>query len=111
MANKIINKAIDNAVDKDVDKTVEGNEENKEIIDVKEFSDKFSDHFFSTSLQQIISAPIGDGEDENDKTKKLLEDLFKKAYKDNKVVKKIIDAKACNLQKLPTALTKKVLYY
>ena len=36
-----------------------------------------------------------------------MEELFKKAYKDNEIVKKIIDAKACGLWKLPTALTKK----
>ena len=37
---------------------------------------------------------------------KLLEELFKKAYKDDKVVKKIMDAKTRGLRKLPTALTK-----
>ena len=42
----ITNEAIDNVIDK----TVNGNEENKEIIDVKEFSDKFSDYPFSTPL-------------------------------------------------------------
>ena len=39
--------------------------------------------------------------------KKLLEDLFEKAYEDNKVVKEIIDTKARGLRKLPKALTKK----
>ena len=36
-----------------------------------------------------------------------MEELFDKAYKNNKVVKEIINAKARDLQKLPTALTKK----
>ena len=90
------------------DKTVDANEENEEIINVKNFSDKFSDHFFSTPSQQIILIPIRDGEDEIDKTKgKLLEKLFDKAYKNNKMVKEIIDAKAHGFWKLLTALTKK----
>ena len=112
--NKTINKAINNVVDKGVDKTVKENEENKEnkeIINVKTFSNKFSDHSFSTPLQQIISAPIGDGESEIDDTgkllEKLLEELLEKAYKDNEMIKEIMDAKACGLWKLPTALTKK----
>ena len=113
-ANKTINKAINDAVDKDVDETIKGNEENKEnekIIDVNEFSDEFSDHFFFTPLQQIISAFIRDGESEIDETKReLLEKLFKKAYKDDEVVKEIMDVKAHGLQKLPTALTKKISY-
>ena len=98
------NKAINNAVDKIVD----ANKENKEIINVKEFSNKFSDYSFSTPLQQIIPISIGDGEGEIDKTKrKLLEGLFDKTYKNDKVVKEIIDAKTHDLWKLPTALTKK----
>ena len=98
------NKATDNAVDK----TINGNEENKEIIDVKEFSDKVSDNSFSAPLQQIILKLSGDGKDEFDETKgNLLEKLFDKAYKDDKVVKEIIDAKACGFWKLLTALTKK----
>ena len=91
-----------------MDKTVDANEENKEIINVKEFSDKFSDYSFSTPLQQIIPVPIRDGEGEIDKIKeKWLEKLFEKTYKDNEVVKEIINAKARGLWKLPTALTKK----
>ena len=100
-----MNKTINNAIDK----TVDGNE-NKEIIDVEEFSDKFSDTPFSNPLQQIISASIGDGEGEIDKIRKSLEKLFEKAYKDNKMVKEIIDAKAYGLWKLLTALIKKILY-
>ena len=70
-----------NTINKGVDETVDVNEENKEIIDVKEFSNKFSDHFFSTPLQQIILVPIRDGKGEIDKTKrKLLKELFDKAY-------------------------------
>ena len=61
---------------------------------------------FSTPLQQIIPVPIGDGEGEIDKMGKLLEELFEKTYKDNEVVKKIMDAKAYGLWKLPTALIK-----
>ena len=93
-------------VDKNVDELVKGNEENKEIINVEEFFDKFSDHPFSTPLQQIISASIRDGKGEIDHTGKLLEELLNKMYKDNKVVKEIIDAKPRGLQKLPKALTK-----
>ena len=107
-ANETINKAIDNAVDKGVNESVERNEENKEIINVKNFFDKFSDHSFSIPLQQLIFASIGDEKGETDKTKrKSLEKLFEKTYKDDKVVKKIINAKACGLQKLPKALIKK----
>ena len=97
-----------NTIKEAVDEIIDANKENKKIIDVKEFSDKFSDHFFSTPLQQIIPEPFGDGESETDKTEgKLLKELFKKAYKDNKVVKEIMDAKACSLQKLLTVLIKK----
>ena len=72
------NKAID------VNEIVDGNEKNKEIINIKEFSDKFSDNSFSTTLQQIIPVFIGDGEGEIDETKgKLLEKFFEKAYKDD----------------------------
>ena len=61
---------------------------------------------FSLSLQKII--PKSSRDSEPDKTKrKLLEGLFDKVYKDNKVVKKIIDAKAHGLQKIPIAPTKK----
>ena len=108
-----VNTAIDEGVnDESVDEIVDGNMKNKkneEIIDVKEFSNKFSrtNNPFSTPLQQIISVSIGDKEGEIDKTGKLLEKLFKKVYKNNEVVKKIIDAKAHGLRKLPTALTKK----
>ena len=38
---------------------------------------------------------------------KPLEELFNKAYKDDKVIKEIIDVKARSLRKLPTALIKK----
>ena len=116
-ADKVIDKRIDKAIDKDIDKainedvnkTVNGNEENKEIIDVKEFSNKFSEtnNPFSTPSQQVISVPIGDREGEIDEMGKLLEKLFNKAYKDNKMVKENINAKIRGLQKLPTALTKK----
>ena len=100
--NTAINKNVN---DKGVNEIVDGNEENKEIIDIKEFSDKFSDNSFSTLLQQIIPASIKDREDEIDKTKKKsLQELFKKGYE---VIKEIIDAKARGLWKLPTALTKK----
>ena len=107
--NTAINKGVD---DKGVNEIVDENkknEENEEIINVKEFSNEFSgtDNSFSTFSQQIISVPIGDREDKIDKMGKLLEELFEKAYKDNEVVKEIIDAKACGLRKLPTALTKK----
>ena len=103
-----VNRAIDEGVDdKSVDEIVDRTEENKEIIDVEEFSDKFSNYLFSTPLQQIISASIGDRKGENDKTEKSLEELFEKAYEDNKVVKEIMDAKACNFWKLLTALTQK----
>ena len=102
---------VNTAIKESLNETVDANEENKEIINVEEFSDKFfdkfSNHLFSTFLQQIIPVPIGDGEDEIDKMGKLLEELFEKAYKDNEVVKEIIDAKAHSLRKLPTALTKK----
>ena len=101
-----IGKGVD---DKSVDEIVDGNEENEEIINVKEFSDKFSgtNNPFFTPSQQIISVPIGDKEGEIDKTGKLLEKLFEKAYEDDKMVKEIMDAKACSFRKLPTALTKK----
>ena len=104
-----VNTTIDKAIDKSVNKTVDRNKENKEIINVEEFFDKFSEtnNLFSTLLQQIILKPSGDGKDKIDKTGKLLEELFDRPYKNNKVVKKIIDAKACDLQKLPTALIKK----
>ena len=100
---------VNTAIDKGVNENVDRNKKDKEIIDVKEFFDKFSEtnNLFSTSLQQIISVPIRDREDEIDRTGKLLEELFDKAYKDNEVVKKIIDAKAYGFQKLLTALTKK----
>ena len=108
-ANKTIDKAIDNTIDEDVNEIVNENKENEKIINVKEFSNKFSeiDNFFSTLLQQNISVPIRDKKDEIDETGKSLEELFDKAYKDNKVVKKIINTKAHGLQKLLTALTKK----
>ena len=108
-----VNIAIGEGVNnKGVNRIVDGNEKNKEneeIIDVKEFSNKFSgtDNSFSTLLQQIISVPIGDREGEIDKIGKSLEKLFEKTYKDNKVVKEIMDAKAHGLQKLLIALTKK----
>ena len=107
MANKTIKKAIDDVIDKSVDKTVEGNEKNKEIINVKEFSDKISETLFPILLQQIISVSIGDGKSENDKTEKLLEKLFEKTYEDDEVVKEIIDVKAQSFQKLLITLTKK----
>ena len=106
-ADKTINKVIDDVIDKGVNKTVEGNEENKKIINVKKFSNKISDTSFFTFSQQIISAPIRDREGENDKTEKLLEELFEKAYEDNGVVKEIINAKARGFWKLPTSLIKK----
>ena len=83
--------------------------ENEEIIDIEEFSNKFSrtNNLFSTLLQQIISISIKNGESQIDKTGKLLEKLFKKAYENDKVVKEIMDIKAYAFQKLPTALTKK----
>ena len=62
------NEAIDKAIDKGVDEIVDGNEKNKKIINIKEFSDKFSDNPFSTPLQQIIPVSIGDGKGEIDKT-------------------------------------------
>ena len=107
--DKAIDEEIDEAIDKGVNETVDGNEKNKEIIDVKEFSGEFSgtDTLFSTSSQQIISVLIGNRESEIDKMGKLLEELFNKAYKNNKIVKVIIDAKAHGLWKLPTALFKK----
>ena len=96
--------------DKDIDEIVDGNKKNKEIIDVEEFSDKFSktDNLFSTFLQQIIPKSSRNREGETDKTKgKLLEELFKKAYKDDEVVKEIINAKTRGLRKLPKILSKK----
>ena len=105
--NTAIDKAIDKGMDKSVDETVKANEKNKKIIDVEEFSNKFSDNSFSTSLQQIILKPSRDGEDEIDKMRKSLKELFKKAYKDDEMVKEIMDAKARSLQKLPKALIKK----
>ena len=102
-ADKTMNKAIDDAIDKTVDRN-----KNKKIIDVKEFSNKFSDNPFSTSSQQIIPITIGDREGEIDETeRKLLKELFEKTYEDNNIVKTLMDAKARALQKLPTALTKK----
>ena len=97
--DKTINKVINNAVDKGANETVKGNEKNKRIINVKEFSNKFSktNNFFSTSLQQIIPKSSRDGKGEIDETGKLLKKLFKKVYKDNKVVKEIMDAKARGL--------------
>ena len=103
--NTAIGKSVD---DESVNEIVDKNEENKEIINVEEFSNKFSNHSFLIPLQQIIYKPIKNGESETDKTEeKSLEELFKKIYKDNKVVKEIIDAKAHGLRKLSTALTKK----
>ena len=107
--NTAINKGVN---DKGVNEIVDGNkknEENEEIIDIKEFSNKFSgtDNPFSTFLQQIISVPIEDKKGEIDETEKLLKELFKKIYKDNEVVKEIIDTKVRSLWKLPTTLTKK----
>ena len=45
------NKAIDNAVDK----TVDINKENKEIINVEKFSNKFSDHSFFIFCSKLYS--------------------------------------------------------
>ena len=88
----------DKAIDDAVDKTVDANEENKKIINVVEFSNEFSDHSFFTPLQQIIPVLIGDGEGEIDKTEgKSLKKLFKKTYKDDEIIKEIMDAKACGL--------------
>ena len=99
---------VNTTIKEGVNETVNANEENEEIIDVEKFSDEFSDHFFSTLLQQIIPKPFGNGEGETDKTKgKSLEKLFEKAYKDDKVIKEIINAKACGFWKLPKALTKR----
>ena len=98
------NETINNAVDK----TIDANEENKEIINVKNFFDKFSNPSFFTLLQQIIFEPIKDRKSETDETEgKSLEKLFNKAYKNDKIMKEIIHAKAHGLRKLPTALTKK----
>ena len=108
--NTTINKSVNNkSVDgKNVNEIVDENKENKEIINIKKFSNKFLDNLFFTSLQQIIPIPIGDGESEIDKTKgKSLEKLFKKAYENNNIVKNLIDVKAHGFWKLPTALTKK----
>ena len=105
-----INTAIyKGADDKDVNKIVDETEENKKIINVKEFSNEFSrtNNPFSTLLQQIIFVPIRDREGEIDKTGKLLEELFENAYEDNKVVKEIMNAKEYDFWKLPTVLTKK----
>ena len=90
---------VNNAINKSVNETVDVNKENKKIINVKKFSDKFSEinNLFFTLLQQIISALIRDGEGEIDKTVKLLKELFEKLYKDNKMVKEIINAKICDL--------------
>ena len=100
---------VNTAINEGVNEIVDRNEENKEIINVEEFFDEFSrtNNPFSTPSQQIISVPIGDREGEIDKTGKLLEKLFKKAYENNDVVKEIMKAKAHGLQKLLTALTKK----
>ena len=83
------------AIDKGVNKTVEGNEENEEIINVKNFFNKFSDNSFFTPLQQIILKRSRDEKDELDEMGKFLEKLFDKTYKDNKVVKEIINTKTC----------------
>ena len=99
-----INTAIDKAIDKGINETVDANKENKEnkeITNVKEFSEESSNNSFSTHLQQIILKSSRDEEDEIDKTRKLLKKLFEKAYKDNEIVKEIIDAKAHDLWKLP----------
>ena len=108
-ADKAIDKTIDKAIDKSVNETVDENEKNKEIINIKKFSNEFSrtNNLFSTPLQQSISILIRDRKSEIDKTRKLLEELFEKIYKDDEVVKEIMDVKAYGLQKLPTALTKK----
>ena len=114
MANKAINKRIDKAIDEAIDEAIDKSvnetvDENEEIINIKKFSDKFSgtNNPFSTLSQQIIFVPIRDKEDEIDKTEKSLEELFKKAYEDNDVIKKIMDTKARDFRKLLTALTKK----
>ena len=102
----VVTFCVNTVINKGVDEIVDETEENKEIINIEEFSDKFSDHPFSILLQQIISVPIRDGESEIDKTKKLLKKLFNKAYEDDEVVKEIMDAKAGGFRKLPIALTK-----
>ena len=108
MANEA-DETIDKAIDKGVNETVDRNEKNKKIINVEEFFDKFSgtDNLFSTPSQQIISVPIGDRKDEIDEIGKSLEELFEKGYEDDEMVKEIMDAKAHDLWKLLTALTKK----
>ena len=101
---------VNTTIYKSVNETVNANEKNKKIIDVNKFSNKFSEiknNLFSTSLQQIILKPFGDGEGEPDKTGKLLEKLFDKMYENDKVVKEIINIKTYGLWKLPIALTKK----
>ena len=99
---------VNTTIEEGVNETVNANEKNKEIINVEEFSNKFSDHSFSTLLQQIIHKPIGDGEGKTDNTKgKLLEKLFDKTYKDNNIVKDLMDTKTRDLRKLPTMLIKK----
>ena len=107
--DKEINKGVNDKRVNEIINRSEENKKNKEIINVKELSNKFSgtDNPFFTLLQQIISAPIGDRKGEIDETGKLLEELFEKTYEDNEMVKEIMDAKARGLQKLPTALTKK----
>lgn len=95
-ANETINKAIDNKVDKIVD----GNED---IINVEKHLDKFSGNEDNSTLIPNISK-----DNEPNATKaKSLEKLFEKAYKDNEVVKNLINAKERGLQKLPMALIKK----
>ena len=74
---------------------------------LKNFPTNFQIPLSPLFRSKFSSASIGDEEDKIDETGKLLEELFKKAYKDNKVVKKIMDAKACGLWKLPIALIKK----
>ena len=51
--NIVIDKTIDKVIDKGVDEIVDENEKNKEIINVEEFSNKFSEtnNSFSTPLQ------------------------------------------------------------
>ena len=94
-----VNTAIDKSADnKNINKIADVIKKNKEIINIKEFSNEFSDHFFSTPSQQSILVPIRDGESKINKTKgKSLKELFDKAYKNNEMVKEIINMKACGL--------------
>ena len=62
--------------DYQLDENVDRNEENKKIIDVKKFSNNFSDNIFSIPPQQIIPKLIKDEKGKIDKTGKLLEELF-----------------------------------